>query len=247
MGNPIRILSEKDFSGVPLYEKILRVEKCEFMHIHWRDSRLLLTVEQFKKFFDTIEKAYRKWDGQLSPDKDVLIGMSDLPEDIIFKGKGMIEEQHGELIHVHYGDLRLELQPQVFLMLARLFEQAKREYNKTRVSMISLKDINMYDPGHFDNEEEWLEYDKQHPERTDNYQYHMTGIEIIKMGLIEKRLMRPIPVIAIEDGRYDRLDGFKRCIAWKEVYGDESMIPCYIEEGSVTPGNQDGQPWFLEQ
>ncbi|MCK5609732.1 hypothetical protein KAR91_48105 [Candidatus Pacearchaeota archaeon] len=246
MGNTKRMLSEKDFSGVALYSKLLRVEKSEYMHIHWRDLRLLLTVDQFKKFFATLEKSYRKWDGQLSPGQDNLLEMSDIPERTIFERKGAIEEQHGDVIHFHYGDLRLELEPQTFLMLARLFEQAKREYNLNRIKMIPLKDINIYDPGHFNNKEDWLEYDKQHPERTDDYAYHRLGIEIIKIILCEeKRIMRPIPIVPTDD-KYNRLDGFKRCIAWKEVYGNESMIPCYIEEGNVTPGNQDGQPWFLE-
>ena len=245
MGNTKRILSEKYMSGAPLYHNLLRVEKSEHIHIHWRDSRILLTIEQFKKFFNTLEIAYKKWDGELLPGEDVLLEMSDLPGRIIFEGKGTIEEQYGDVIHFHYGDLRLELQPQTFLMLARLFEQAKREYNRARVSMVLLKDIDIYDPGHFNNKEDWLEYDKQHPKRTDDYQHHLVGIELIIKGLRKKRGMRPISII-MEDGRYKRLDGFKRCIAWKGVFGEESHIPCYIEEGSVTPGNQDGQPWFLE-
>jgi len=245
MGNPIRTLAEKWFSGSPLYHEFIRVEKCEYIHIHWRDLRILLTVEQFKSFFNTLETAYKKWNGKLSPDEDILLEIGNLPESIIFEGKGTIEEQHGEIIHFHYGDLRLELQPQTFLMMARLFEQAKKEYNKTRWTLVLLKDIDIYDPGHFDNKEEWLEYDKQHPERIDDYQQHVDGIKLIKKGIHEGRTMRPISIIE-ENGRYKRLDGFKRCIAWKEVYGDDSMISCYIEEGSVTPGSQDGQSWFLE-
>lgn len=245
MGDTKRMLSEKLFSGQALYFNLVRIEKSEYIHIHWRDSRILLTVDQFKIFFYALEKSYRKWDGQLSPGEDVLLEMAGIPDKPIFECEGAIEEQHGDVIHFHYGDLRLELEPQTFLMMARLFEQAKREYNSARVKMISLKEIDIYDPGHFDNEEDWLEYDKQHPERTDDYQYHMVGIEMIKKGLSHMRVMRPIPVVK-KDDRYNRLDGFKRCIAWKEVFGDESMIPCYIEEGNVTPGNQDGQSWFLE-
>ena len=247
MGKIKRMLAKKYFSGQALYSKLIRIEKSEFIHLHWRDLRILFTVEQFKKFFETLEKAYEKWDGELSSGEDTLLDMNSLSESTIFEGIGSIEEQEGDagIINFHYGDLRLELEPQTFLMMARLFEQAKREYNRTRVAMVLLRDIDIYDPGHFNNKEEWLEHDKQYPERTDDYQHHLVGIELIIKGLRKKREMRPISII-MENGRYKRLDGFKRCIAWKGVFGEESRIPCYIEEGSVTPGSQDGQSWFLE-
>ncbi len=249
MGQPIRVLSEKNFSGAPLYAEFVRAEKCEYMHIHWRDLRILLSVEQFKLFSGMIQSACKKWDGTLSPNEDILLECPELPGGIILDGKGLIEEQHGELIHVHYGDLRLELQPQTFLMMARMFEQAKRKYNKARVVLISIKEIDPYDPGHFATKEEWLEYDRQHPERTDDYQQHRDGIELVKQGLIAGKIMRPISVMKIEENKYQRIDGFKRFMAWKEIFAVhnmESPILCYIEKGNVTPGCQDGQPWFLE-
>ena len=249
MGNPIDTLSEKYFSGAPLYVEFVRVEQCECIHIHWRDLRILMTVEQFKRFFETLKDAYKIWDKELSPEKDVLLISSNIPESPLFEGRGLIEEQHGELIHFHYADLRLELQPQTFLMMTRLFEQAKRKYNQKRVRYLPVKDIDPYDPGHFDNKEQWKEYDEKHPEREDNYEYHQIGIRFVqeKLGLsffCDK--MRPISVIKIGENKYKRLDGFKRYMAWKNTFGEDSKIPCYIEEGEVTPGNQDGQSWFLE-
>jgi hypothetical protein len=250
MGRPKQVLLKRQFSGVPLYADYARTEKCEFMHIHWRDLRILMTQAQFKAFCEMIIRSYEKWDGELSPDEDILLECPTMPESIVFEGEGLIEEQHGELFHVHYGDLRLELQPQTFLMMARMFEQAKRKYNEQRVVMIPAEDINPYDPGHFENREEWLAYDKLNPDRDDDYWEHRSGIELIKRGLMVGKKMRPISVIEIdhEKYKYQRLDGFKRFMAWKEFYRreDRVMIPCYIEEGNVTPGCQDGQPWFLE-
>lgn len=247
MGQPLRTLSKKNFSGSPLYHNIVRAEKCEWMHIHWRDMRILLSQAQFGIFSDMMKKSYQKWDGTLSPEEDVLLDSPTLPDGIAFDNIGLIEEQHGNLIHVHYGDLRLELQPQTFLMMARMFEQAKRKYNEIRMEMIDMELVDQYDAGHFETEEEWREYDKQHPGRTDDYQQHRVGIELVKQGLIRGRMMRPISVIKNEeDDKFKRLDGFKRYVAWKEVYGDGSKVPCYVESGNVTPGCQDGQPWFLE-
>ena len=239
MGNPIRTLSEKHFSGAPLYAEFVRVEETECIHIHWRDMRILLSPEQFKVFHKTVLDAFNKWDGKLSPDEDVLLEQIEIPGVIAFEGIGSIEEQHSELIHFHYGDIRIELQPQRFLMIARLFEQAKRKYNADRMRMIPIKDINPYDPGHFATEEEWL--DKE------DYQQHMDGMELVKQGIIQDyKKMRPISVIIADKGKYQRIDGFKRFMAWKEIYGDDYSIPCYIEKGNVTPGCQDGEPWFLE-
>ena len=111
MGNPKRTLSEKYFAGAPLYSDCVRVEQCEAMHIHWRDMRILLTLSQFKAISELMETVSEKWNGQLSPNTDIPLCQKTLPDATLFENRGLIEEQHGELIHVHYGDLRLELQP----------------------------------------------------------------------------------------------------------------------------------------
>ncbi len=88
MGKPIRLLAEKWFSGSPLYHNLLRIEQCEYMHIHWRDLRVLLTVEQFKEFANLTERVFEKWDGKLTSNEDILLESVDIPESIIFEGKG---------------------------------------------------------------------------------------------------------------------------------------------------------------
>ena len=242
MGTVKRVLAKKMFAGASFFHDQVRIECAEAMHIHWRDIRLLATPAQFIELMSILDFANLKWNGRLSLE-DITLYESTLPDETLFNCAGYIEEQENDVIHFHYQDMRIEMTPERFLMLARLFEQAKREYNKNHVVWVPLDQIDPYDPGHFSNEADWREYDRANPDRTDNYDNHVEGIKKVIDGLNSGRRIRPIAVKKQGD-MYKRYDGFKRYMAYKWLNRPE--IPCYIMGEDVTPGCQDGQPWFLE-
>jgi hypothetical protein len=243
MGVVKKILAKKSFAGASFFHDQVRVEVAEAVHVHWRDSRILATPDQFTGFVKCLANAHFVWDGKLNEDDTTLSELT-LSNDILFNCTGVIEEQENGIIHFHYQDLRIEMTPERFLMLARLFEQAKREYNKDHVVELPLDKIDPYDPGHFDNEVDWRDYDRANPDRVDNYDAHVDGIKKVIDGIESGRNIRPIAVKEKEGGLYKRYDGFKRYMAYKLLNRHE--IPCYIMGEDVTPGCQDGQPWFLE-
>lgn len=60
---------------------------------------------------------------------------------------------------------------------------------------------------------------------------HLEGIKYIKSVLAEGKKIMPILVLDNEDGTYIRLDGFKRCIAYKELgYNVVEAFVCSQEE-----------------
>jgi len=143
------------------------------------------------------------------------------------------------------------MNPERFLMLARLFEQAKREYRKDTIQMIPMDQINPYDPGHFQSEIDWREYDRQHPDHIDTYDAHIDGIAFIANGMsIHKRQIRSICVIPIDgDGliKWQRIDGFKRYMAYFDTHQPTFQIPCYVcDPAYAPPGIQDGQLCFID-
>lgn len=85
-------------------------------------------------------------------------------------------------------------------------------------------------------------YDELHKETPDGFEVdeakdgqttaeHREGVEYIKDALSAGAKILPILVVDNEDGTYTRLDGFKRCIAYKELgYQYVEAFICSKEE-----------------
>ena len=246
MGAIKAILKKGYCAGQAMFWEDLRIEKAELIHFHFRDFRFMLTPDQFVTVVRGAKESGRKWDGTLSPVVDVLLDAQKIPGSPINENLIAFEEQESGIIHFHYQDARIEMSPERFLTMARLFNQAAKEYEKTHVVFLPIESIEIYDPGHFETELEWRQYDMRHPDRDDNYDYHYIGIERVKKGLREGKTMRPIAVVKQEDNAkpYRRIDGFKRVIAVMEL--GEREVPAYIFSDEASPGIQDGQSFFLE-
>ena len=109
--------------------------------------------------------------------------------------------------------------------------------------MIDMDEISPFDGKHFLNSEDWKEQE---------YKEHRQGIAFVKKGIKEGKKITPIAVReckTVSDKKYERVDGFKRYIAYKELR--LKKIPCFLytkEDGPmVTPGMQYGLPVFEEE
>ena len=99
--------------------------------------------------------------------------------------------------------------------------------------MIPIEEINPYDRRHQGVHEKW----KRGPI---DYDHHVEGIKIVKDGLQCGGQILPIlitPVVGISY-KYQRLDGFKRYMAYKQL--EKEKIPCYVNKmAEVEPMRQD--------
>lgn len=108
---------------------------------------------------------------------------------------------------------------------------------------VNINDINPYDGTHFENPSDW---------EPEDYKKHREGIDFFKGEIVKGRATYPIAIREtkiIYGGvikRYERLDGFKRYMAHKEL-GD-IMIYCFVYDDSdgdiVTPGMQEGKGFY---
>jgi hypothetical protein len=231
MGFLKRMLSFRKVNLPSMYEEFVRVESCEAFHLHFRDLRLILTKGQI----ETIQNSCN--DGMTVNSQptngDVLLDSKILPDEQIFKEEIKIELVEGGTVHFHYKDIRIEMLPNMFAILAEMFDEAAKVLNE-EVFFIPLELIDPYDHCHFADKEKWF---------NDDYQKHEEGINYVMQELAKGKKPRPIIVTVKEDGTYWRRDGYKRYMAFKRL--GIPKIPCYIvTESKACEMPQDGKKSF---
>ena len=244
MGFIKRILAKQTLDNVPKFWNKVRIEAGEekLMHFHWRDLRILFSpvgeYSQFKEFTKTIVESL---DGteKFEDGKDIYVSMRKIPDKIIFGNEMKIEEQINGDIHFHYRDTRLELSAQDFMLMSDLFNEAKYNYLKKWEQMIKIEEINPWDKHHFVDPKDWIAWNEK------DYLRHHDGIEKVKVGIKNGGEILPILVCEVKDlhFKYQRLDGFKRYMAYKEL--EFNKIPCYVVKLEDLPKlRQHERPWW---
>ena len=242
MGKIRRILASVILKTLPKCWDNARIEAGEerLMHFHWRDLRILChPSEQFESLHSAIAKGYSDWDRQFVKDRDIIVSKVRIPEEIVFGNELKIEETINGVIHFHYRDIRLELSPEDFLTMARIFTTAADVYKKKwgEEQEINVDEINPGDRRHRGTTREtWRRGEA-------DWDYHQEGIEIIKNGLERNGQILPILVMRrnVDPHLYQRLDGFKRLMAYKEL--GINKIPCFVI-GRRETGGQDGMSFW---
>jgi len=127
------------------------------------------------------------------------------------------------------------------------------------LGLIDIESVNPYNMSHFPmGDDRWKAYDKKcsnNPAGTEKY--HREGIDVVKQGLKAGKIVRPILVfngfrrqdmldfdksIDWSKVRYQRLDGFKRYMAMKEL--GTKWIVVHVVNTWIESGQGD-QPFFL--
>lgn len=145
-----------------------------------------------------------------------------------------------ENIHVHLRNQRLEFSPFEFIQLYQLISEALPQLQsyyltKDKRRVINIADIDPFDTGHRDDGKGGFDCG-------DKTQEHRDGIEYVKKLYQEGKNVLPIAVCKGENGRYQRLDGFKRYWAQKEL--GKQRIKAYVLDIRI-PGIQHDMD-FLE-
>jgi len=129
------------------------------------------------------------------------------------------------------------------------------------IAIVSIDEVNPYDESHFPfGDERWKDIDelaKEHNDPAWTEKYHRDGVDVLKKELEKGYMIRPILVcnalrrqdlksaegiVDMTKLNYQRLDGFKRYMAMKELGYD--WIVVQIISSHIGNG-QGGQPWVL--
>ncbi len=125
MGQTIRVLAEKK---LPLerWSAMMRFVSAETIHVYWRNVRVVFDLSQFRIALKNFSTAVAKWIGIGSPygKGDILLMnelIRDTPEEICV----VVEEVQGDVVHIHYGDVRFEMCKENFVRFAQCLCEAK--------------------------------------------------------------------------------------------------------------------------
>lgn len=223
VGNTRKVLAKDMLEPRYLTANMLWVDLCENVHIHYRNLRIDMSCEEFANFMCAMKNLYKAAEYQMEQDKfeegdpnylrqikyiNPLNTSSDY-----YPNRLVIEAQRDDTYHIHYRDLRLHLTEDEFDDMANSFQRAKEEKDKFRPfhlkygrfkekkrMMVDIDDIQPYDAGHLPLTECAM-YD------------HRPGIEACKKLISEGK--KVLPILIRPDGQ--RLDGFKRYMAFKEL------------------------------
>jgi len=132
MGKIRKILSSVFTEIKRLMARRLCVDLCENIHLHYRDLRLEFSVHEWMDFVDLITKAdehvrYQVTYGYEEGNHD-LIGQYELQveeQSDYFPGRIQLELQKNGTYHIHYNDLRIEMDEKLFQLFCEMFEEAR--------------------------------------------------------------------------------------------------------------------------
>lgn len=239
MGNIIKQLAKEEIpiDRPTLFANRLIFEKCENIHIHYRNLRLEYSQEEFAQFAEEMQTAFLNIPKE--EQEYYVLSYTPVPEQPeYFKDRISIEANKGS-IHLHYKNIRLEFTKDEFLDLTDSIEKAKKELKKVKpiVTYIPLTEIEVNDGGHFINE--------NHPSGfiCDNQKQHEDRVKEVEEAIKSGKKIRPIAVFKTED-KYQRVDGFCRYIAHKNLGLDKiEVIDCPL----AYAGCQDKKEFIIDE
>jgi len=231
MGKIRKVLAQEKIEPRYITADKIWGDLCEDIHLHYRNIRFDFSALEWANFRAAInhigmglEYTIEKYDYK-EGDPNFLVSVyynTPVSTDTkYYPNRVVVEFQRDNTVHFHYRDVRLHWTLPEFLQIARMFTEALEKYHnlkefpfkdvkeKTRVK-VPIDDIQPYDPGHL-------------PLEPDRWENHTAGIEYVKKLIKEGKKIRPILVAT--NGQ--RLDGFKRYMAFKELGYKE--IECIID------------------
>lgn len=265
MGDIKRILSVRILPSKGECFDRLATEQCESCHVHYRDCRLELDHDVFLSFLESMSQAKSKalrLSKPCSADTFIELSYRRISIPPRHHKRLLIEQLKNDVIHIHYNDLRIEMAEKTFVQFASGVAEAFNTWATSleteiitlyHTEKLPLDAINPYDEGH--------QLDNTIPQgfRCRNVaetREHVEGMELCCQLLQAGFLMLPIAVTPIEyrdktysgdllpHHRYQRLDGFKRYMAFKRL-GFMSITSHVYLPPHARPGIQRYSPWVI--
>jgi hypothetical protein len=230
MGHIKNFLSGEMIEHRSITPNMIWTDLCENVHLHYRNVRLEFSELEFATFraainmlgraveITALEHNYEEGDPNFLVQQMFNTPLS--PDSDYYSNRVTLELQKDNTVHFHYRDLRLHWSFDEFKSIANLFikawakiEASEREESIPRVKKaktmnLPIDMIQPYDEGHRP-----LVIDKKHRE----------GIDFIKEEIKKGVKIRPILI----NPTGQRLDGFKRYMAFKELGYDS--IDCIVD------------------
>lgn len=133
MGKIVRILkTQKVASKQRLCRRRLQVDLAENIHIHFRDTRLEFSVEEWRVYAELIKQAAEGIEAAVAKgykegtDKNQgkWIAPTLKAESVYFPDRLQLEENANGSYHLHWNEFRLEMRPTTVSMFKRAFSKA---------------------------------------------------------------------------------------------------------------------------
>lgn len=144
MGKIKDILAERRIGTRGMYGDHARLELMENIHFHWRDSRFVMTPQDFAALRQMFNDAYEKLIEAGSPescDWFSVLAEQNLQDNGYHATRLGVEEEEDNTIHLHYRDLRMHFKPADFMILAQHMWLAYLQYNRTHAVEINIEDL----------------------------------------------------------------------------------------------------------
>ena len=138
-----------------------------------------------------------------------------------------------ECIHIHYRNIRTEFSDREFLYYVYTLNGAAKSLMEYRMKdwerkTLPIDSVDPWDSTHvkMETEDGWS--------AGAGTRDHSDRVKFVKMLIKEGRKITPILVKPIGDGKYKRMDGFCRYMAFKELGHTE--IECFVDKNAVAGG-----------
>lgn len=150
MGQTIVNLASRKLESVPIFSKRFVIEICEKMHVHYRNIRIVQTLDDFINMAEGFASALERWKKRGCPGtgsrhielcrKQVAVSdFSDtvqvnLNKNLYLENEGTVFSEGAEFkdekyIHVKIWDTRLELSLAQFKTICEAFNEAQEKLN----------------------------------------------------------------------------------------------------------------------
>jgi hypothetical protein len=240
MGHVIKRLTQEAIPDKPtLMASRMTVEKCENIHLHYRNFRFEFSEEEFQFFASTIAQAKERLDDH--PEETEFLSLVEtlgLQTSPAFWPNRITTEANLGAVHLHYKNFRLELTKDEYVQFSENIAKSRKMLNEVKgfVAMVPLEYINPFDGGHYINPHDKTKFICHDQEQ------HEEQIEKIKEAIQNKEKIRPIAALWEQDLPLQRMDGFCRYWAHKDldIPGIE-VILCPL----AYAGCQDKKPFVI--
>jgi len=250
MGKIKKVLAHATLEPRSITPNSVWVDLCENVHIHFRNYRFDMGVEEFAHFMAAMRAIYKpaeyameevKYEeGDPNILKQLLYDVAIPHQSKYYPNRFVIEHNRDDTYHVHYRDFRLHVSKDEFEDMAKAFvnaldkektivnfEEKYGPFNEQKAFTVDIEDVQPYDDGH-------------KPFAPCAGEDHEPGIKLCMEKIKEGNKILPILV----DRNGQRLDGFKRYMAFKRLGHKEIEV---VWDPAERMGGQHGMPWVMEE
>ena len=222
MGSIKKVLHCSDLGRRTVEALGIWFDLCENCHLHFKNYRFDFSVREWALFVSTISPMYNKsyqtagkvgWrEGQDPGDVYTISVENPYSFSDYYPYRLLIEWQRDNTVHIHYREFRLRLSEEEFDHMVDAFIEAREQKNgfveqnfKPGRQVVPIDSVQPYDEGHICGA---IDED------------HARGIKYVKKLIKEGKKI--LPILIRPDGQ--RLDGFKRYMAFKELGYEEIEV-----------------------